>query len=110
MGVKNFYNLAFGDKNPTGIIDDLVVTNNGDVQKVLATVVAAIFEFFIHYPDAWVYAIGSTPSRTRLYSISINKYFSSIEMDFDLFGQKELSWEVFVPGVNYSSFLICKKS
>jgi hypothetical protein len=31
-----FYNLAFGDKDPlTGDINDLAVTNNGDTEKVL---------------------------------------------------------------------------
>ena len=41
------YNLAFGDKNAdTGEIDDLVVSNNGDTDKVLATVVAALYAFF----------------------------------------------------------------
>lgn len=39
----NLFNLAFGDKNPdTGEIDDLTVSNNGDTQKVLGTVVAAL--------------------------------------------------------------------
>lgn len=40
----NLYNLAFGDKNPlTGEIDDKIVTDNGDSEKVLATVVAAVY-------------------------------------------------------------------
>jgi hypothetical protein len=33
------YNLGFGDYNEiTGLIDDKVITNNGDREKVLATV------------------------------------------------------------------------
>jgi hypothetical protein len=47
----NLYNLAFGGKNTeTGEIDDLVVSNNGDSEKVLATVAAALFVFFDKYP------------------------------------------------------------
>jgi hypothetical protein len=38
------YNLAFGDKHPGGI-DDLAVSDNGDTEKVLATVVAAVYTF-----------------------------------------------------------------
>ena len=35
--LKGFYNLAFGDKSlSTGDIDDKVVSNNGDSEKVLA--------------------------------------------------------------------------
>ena len=66
--LKDMYNLAFGDKNmETGDIDDHVVSNNGDSEKVLATVVASIYAFANEYPDAWVYATGSTKARTRLY-------------------------------------------
>jgi hypothetical protein len=44
--LKDMYNLAFGDKNPeTGEIDDKVVSNNGDSEKVLATVVATVYAF-----------------------------------------------------------------
>ncbi len=42
--LKGFYNLAFGDKNlETGDIDDAAVSNNGDSEQVLATVVSAVY-------------------------------------------------------------------
>lgn len=51
---ENVYNLAFGDKNRiTGIIDDTVITNNGDGEKVLSTVAATVYAFTDKYPDAW---------------------------------------------------------
>ena len=44
--LKNVYNLAFGDKDlSTGEIDDTVISNNGDSEKVLATVVATVYAF-----------------------------------------------------------------
>ena len=43
----NLFNLAFGDKNlETGEIDDLAISNIGDTEKVLGTVVAAFYAFF----------------------------------------------------------------
>ena len=58
---KDIYNLAFGDKNhATGDIDDTVISNNGDSEKVLATVVASLYAFTDKYPDVWIYATGST--------------------------------------------------
>ena len=49
------YNLAFGDKDPlSGDINDLAVSNNGDTEKVLATVIAALYVFFENYPAAYV--------------------------------------------------------
>jgi hypothetical protein len=35
---KNVYNLGFGDVGAGGEINDLIVTNNADSQKVLVTV------------------------------------------------------------------------
>jgi hypothetical protein len=41
--LKGYYNLAFGDKNlETGEINDKIVSNNGDSDQVLATVVSAV--------------------------------------------------------------------
>src|SRR4051794_19377053 len=82
------YNLAFGDKHPvTGEIDDLAVTNNTDTDKVLATVVAALYVFFDKNPETLVYATGSTPARTRLYPKGITRFYEEIKQDFFLFGR-----------------------
>ena len=44
--IENVYNLAFGDKDLlTGEFDDNIVSNNGDSEKVLATVVSAVYSF-----------------------------------------------------------------
>lgn len=81
-------NLAFGDKNLiTRELDDKVITNNGDIEKVLSTVVATIYEFTTLYPESWVFAKGSTSSRTRLYRIKLSKYLHQAEIDFEIFGE-----------------------
>ena len=52
MSVKGYYNLGFGDLDEkTREINDEVVTNNGDGQKVLATVVSTIYSFTGQNPD-----------------------------------------------------------
>ncbi len=109
--LKDFYNLAFGDKDhATGEIDDGIVSNNGDSEKILATVVATVYAFTDKHPDAWVYATGSTKSRTRLYRMGLTKYFEEIQEDFDLYGQREGEWEFFEKGVEYQAFLAQRKS
>jgi hypothetical protein len=66
--LKGLYNLAFGDKDlETGEINDLSISNNGDSEKVLATVVASVYAFTDYNPNSFVYATGSTRARTRLY-------------------------------------------
>jgi hypothetical protein len=50
---KGLYNLAFGDKDLiTGEINDSVISNNNDSEKVLATVVATVYAFTDKYSDA----------------------------------------------------------
>lgn len=64
--LKEFFNLGFGDKDDkTGEINDAVITNNGDSQKVLATVASTVYAFTDKYPNAWIYIQGSTEVRTR---------------------------------------------
>lgn len=108
--LKDMYNLAFGDKNPdTGEIDDKVVSNNGDSEKVLATVVATVYAFSDKYPDSWIFATGSTKARTRLYRMGITKYVDEIKNDFDIYGLKENEWEMFEKEVEYDAFLVKRK-
>jgi hypothetical protein len=104
------YNLGFGDKNLTyETIDDRAVTNNGDTDKVLATVAFTIYVFYKEYPNANVYLSGSTASRTRLYQININKFYTYISRDFIIYGELEQGFERFRKGVNYHGFFILKK-
>ena len=104
------YNLAFGDKNiDTGEIDDLVVSNNGDSEKVLATVVSALYAFFDSYPEAFVYATGSTSARTRLYRMGITRFYEEMLEDFYLYGQIGDDFYEFEIGKEYKGFLAERK-
>jgi hypothetical protein len=104
---KDLYNLGFGDKNiETGEIDDIVISNNGDSEKVLATVVATLYAFIDKHKESMVYATGSTKSRTRLYRMGITKYLDEIKEDFEIYGELENGWEEFQKDVEYEAFLV----
>jgi hypothetical protein len=108
---NNFYNLGFGDKNPdTDTIDDLVVTNNADSQKILLTVASTLYVFTDYYPNAFVVAVGSTLSRTRLYRIGITRNLEFIEKDFYVYGLQHNNWQSFKKGIEYDAFLVRRKS
>ncbi len=110
MNYTDLYNLAFGDKSlQTGEIDDKVVTDNGDSEKVLATVVAAVYAFADKYPEKWIYATGSTSARTRLYRMGINKYFEMVSEDFEIMGVIEGEWEEYEKGKDYQAFAARRK-
>ncbi len=104
------FNLAFGDKyENSDEMDDLAVSNNGDTDKVLATVIAAVYAFFDKHPEAFVYATGSTDARTRLYRIGITKFYEEMMQDFYLYGQKGDDFFEFEMGKEYSGFLAQRK-
>ena len=108
---KDLYNLGFGDKNAeTGEIDDNVISNNGDSEKVLATVVSTLFAFTDKHKDAMIYATGSSKSRTRLYRMGIAKYLDEAENDFEIFGETEEGWEDFKKNIDYEAFLVIRKN
>ena len=111
MNLEGIFNLAFGDKIlETDGLDDLNVTDNGDAEKVLATVVAAVYAFAENHPDAWVYATGSTSARTRLYRMGINKHFVTVRTDFDLMGETQNEWEWYEQGKDYQAFAARRKT
>ena len=109
---KGFFNLGFGDKDiETGEeIDDTIVTNNGDTEKVLSTIVGIVFAFTQKFPNVWVYAEGSTPSRNRLYRKGITRFLKQALEDFYIYGLvSEEIMEPFDPNGNYIGFLVYRK-
>jgi hypothetical protein len=107
---EGLFNLGFGDKNQeSDELDDLVVSNNGDTEKVLATVGMTVYEFFEEHPSATVYLKGSTDSRTRLYQISISKFIEQISSEFDVYGELEEEFERFKKNISYKGVLIQKR-
>jgi hypothetical protein len=110
INIKGFYNLGFGDKDPiTGFVSDLTATNNGDSQKVLATVAATLYIFTDKHPNAIVIATGSTQSRTRLYRMGITNNLKEIQKDFNILGLTEKDWEPFRKDITYGAFLVSRK-
>lgn len=109
-GFKNLYNIALGDKlEGSDEIDDLIVTNNQDREKVLATVAATVIIFTKRRPKAQIYIEGSTRSRTRLYQIAISKYFDELSHLFDIKGFMDDDFYPFEKNNDYASFLITRK-
>lgn len=108
--LKDFYNLAFGDKDVlTGEIDDIVITDNGDSEQVLATVVSAVYAFTQKHKGVWVYATRSSKARTRLYRRGITKYFDDVKKDFIVYGLLDGEWESFKKDIDYTAFVVKRK-
>lgn len=103
------FNLSLVDKDENGSVSDMVVSNNQDMGKVLATVIQTFPTFFAEFEDSRIYFSGSTPVRTRLYRIVIAKFHQNFEREYSIFGFINQIAEPFQKGRNYEAFLISKK-
>jgi hypothetical protein len=106
----NLFNLSFGDWNEEfQKIDDSSRSNNGDRDKVLATVAFTALDFTDKFPNARIVAEGSSSSRTRLYQMGITHNLLEINKNFEVEGFTDDLWIPFQRGKNYEAFLIQRK-
>lgn len=106
------YNLGLGDVLPDGTLDDSTVTNNRDMNRVMATVFRTIVVFFEHYPSKLVYFQGSDKGgvRTRLYRVLIARELDKAVELFTIYGRcANDSIEEFVPNREYIGFIFQRK-
>ena len=112
LKAKNVMNLGFGDLLPDGSIDDKIASNNGDIGKVLSTVVMILKHFTAKNPEVIIYFSGSTAERTRLYARILKTYYAVFGEEFMIYGligtEKESQRLPFDPcaQVDYFAFLI----
>lgn len=106
------FNLAFGDLEPgSEVLDDKVVTNNGDRDKVLATIAEVINIYTKKYPKRWILIKGSTEARNRLYRMVIALNLKELLKTFDIFGVTEADVVLqFVNDNQFHSFLIKRRN
>jgi hypothetical protein len=101
----HYFNVGFGDFDPkSGKINDLIVTDNKDSEKILSTVAATAVEFTRTIRKCRLYIRGSTPARTRLYQMKISVHHTEISKLFEIQGETNRGWEKFEKGKNYLSF------
>ncbi|MBO9616085.1 MAG: hypothetical protein J7619_25550 [Dyadobacter sp.] len=103
------FNLGFGDwKDSDSGFDDLAITDNGDMEIVLSTVVRIAVEFLSENPGVIIHLTGSTPARTRLYRIIISNRYDAIRNGYSVWGYLNGGFHPFQKNINYEAFLISK--
>ena len=107
--MENVYNLAFGDIMENGEIDDYTISDNGDRNKILATVANVVDNYTNKYPERWVFFRGSTKERTRLYRIAVSNNFDELCKKFDIYGYVGEELVVFCKGMEINAFLVKRK-
>jgi hypothetical protein len=112
IGTPNVMNLSFGDRLPDGSIDYFTISDNGDIGRVLATVVEIIKVYTSSRPEVGVYFEGSTVERTRLYKRILKTYYPIFGKLFKIWGIIKMGDDFdnipFQPGaaIVYFGFLI----
>ena len=81
-GQPDIYNLWFGDLLPDDTIDDMVISNNGDMVKVLATVIQITREFMAEQSHMTVVFKGNTVQRMALYQRILKIYYAEFASQF----------------------------
>jgi hypothetical protein len=109
----NFFNLVFGDldEDKAGMfIDDSVVSNNQDTDKIFATIAHIVLHFTNIFPNAEIYAEGNTAGRNRLYRMAINRRLKEIKKSFNISGVTEdYEIEPFIRRKTYIGFVVKRK-
>ncbi len=104
---ETYYNLGFGDYNEeTGKPDSKITSDNGDMRKVLRTVVSTLPQFFAQFPDATVHITGSDETRNNYYQKLVKDYGSEISTQFIVQGRSMDKVEDFRPNISYEFILI----
>ncbi len=107
---NNIYNLGFGDYDlQTKAINDKSVSDNGDMIKILATVIEIALKFLSENPMTYIYIEGSTSLRTQLYNRILNRNYDDLINQYEIYGYKnDVIPETFQKNTLYESFLIRK--
>jgi len=109
MANEGVFNLAFGDVDGTTVTDE-VITNNGDRDKILATIAKIVDMYTMTYPERFIYLRGSTPARTRLYKMAISANIEELDKKYEIFGyvNDEVPVPFFKEGL-FTAFLVMRR-
>lgn len=105
------FNLVLSDIDlENQSISDKIISNNGDISKVLATVFHITLDFIHSYPNCYVIITGNTTTKKLLYKRLINNYFSEVRNFVQikvLLNKVLVDYEI---GIDCDLFYICKKN
>ncbi len=101
----NRWNLGFGDFK-RGKIETSILTNNGDVVKVLATVAAATLAFLEEYPDRIVEIKPVDEKRKKLFNLVFSRRWEQILEKVTVIGLKGNERAIYSSHEFYDSFEI----
>lgn len=107
--MDNVYNLAFGDVDKDGMINDYIISDNGDRNKILGTIVDIIKLYTEKFPDRWILFRGSTEERTRLYRMAVGINLEELSKIFSIVAIVNGVIHAFKKNMAITAFLVKRK-
>ncbi len=84
---ENVYNLALVDYDGiSGVIDDEVVSDNGDMSQVLSTTWAIMLHFLKTFPEKSVSIHGNSDTKQKLYHRLVANNLLPLKQQYNVFG------------------------
>ena len=103
------WNLAFGDLNEHGTIDDAAISNNQDIFKIMSTVGKTVYDFFELHPDCSLQINPVDEKRKRLYNLIFQRRHLEMTRKFCLYGWSKGRKTAYRPDKTYDKFEISLK-
>lgn len=107
--LENVYNLTLGNIDENGELDDRKVSDNGDRNKILATIFYIADIYTRKYPERWIVFRGNTKERTRLYRMAIGINLGELSEKFEIYAFAQNELIPFVKNMEINTFLIKRK-
>ena len=105
--LPDIFNLSLFEVLQDGTLNIYYESRNQDLPQIMATVVQTMNDFFAKYPSKKIAFTGSTPDRTRLYRIVINKLIQKNGHVFCIEGITNNGvFEQFQANQNYLAYVI----
>ena len=106
---RGVYNLALGDVDEDDEINDCVVTNNGDRNKILATVAFIVETYTKRFPDRWIAFKGNSTERLRLYRMAVGLHLEELSVLYEIWALVDGRIVRFRKNMEINAFLIKRK-
>jgi hypothetical protein len=103
------YMLQLGDINEYGGFDRSAISNNGDKNRILATVIQAIEVFTTRYPDRSIRIWSLSAERSRLFQIAISKNFQQLSTKFTVQTMAREGFLLFRKDIDKTDFVLNHK-
>ena len=108
LSENNLWNLAFGDWHE-GDIDDVIISNNYDIVKIIATIAKVVYDFSHEYPLRHILIQPVDEKRKKLYNHVFRRNYSDINLVFHITGLIEDNEEDYLPEKFYDKFKLKRK-